>query len=162
MTSFIIHLYKFSKNYVCISFQCHGQNKTKNLSHSSQQPLLQQQFHRNVRWLSWSLIYKNLNAFPCSVVSLLYFQMRTDILTRLNETNINVDKDAKQSWVTVTKDLQKINRCLWCPKCRLQPMFSQLQCTICMFPMTNDATPVFSLCPTAGMVKTVSHNCSPQ
>jgi len=101
--------------------------KTKNLSPSSQQPLFQQQLHKNVWWLSWSLIYKNLNAFPCSVVSLLYFQMHTNIIPRQYKTDINVDTDAKQSRVTVTTDLQEINWCLWCPKCRLQPMFSQLQ-----------------------------------
>jgi hypothetical protein len=61
------------------------------------------------------------------IVYLLHFQMRTNVIPRQYETDITVDKDAKQSWVTVKIDLQKINWRLWCPKCRLQPMFSQLQ-----------------------------------
>ena len=64
--SFIIYLCKYSKNAVCISFQCQDLNKTKNQSHSSQQPLLKQQDSKNVQWLSWSLIYKNLNTSPCT------------------------------------------------------------------------------------------------
>ena len=124
-TSFIIYLRKFSKHYVFISLQCQGQNKEPEPQQST--AFTPTAASQECQWLSWSLIYKNLNAFTCSVVSLLYFQMRTNIIPTQYKTHINVDKGAKQSWVTVTTDLQKINWCLWCPKCRLQPMFAQLQ-----------------------------------
>jgi hypothetical protein len=95
-----------------------------------------------------------INTFPCTVDCFLA------ILSNVYKHNTQTIRNWYKCWQRCKAIMSNSDNRL--TENKLHPMNSQLQHNMHDFSMLNVATPVFSLHPAAGRVKTVGHNHFPQ